>query len=157
MLRGPDVWCLPMSIAPAPALAPAEPLAEATLDRELRLGLAAFLAGMTVLHVVRPEPFEQMVPAWLPGNRAAWHAVATVAEGTSAALLVRSGTRQAGAYLAAATMAGVYVANVEAVRRGGYAMFPGWFGTRTAAILRLPLQVPLIGWALRVARGAGHR
>lgn len=145
-----------MHSAPVPSSTPEDPLDEAMLDRNLRLGLAALLAGMTVLHVVRPKPFEQMVPAWLPGNRAAWNAVATVAEGTSAALLVRSGTSQAGAYLAAATMAGVYVANIEAVRRGGYPMFPGWFGTRTAAILRLPLQVPLIAWALRVGRTGAH-
>lgn len=127
-----------------------------TRDHTLRLGLAAFLGGMTVLHVVQHEAFESMVPRWLPGNRVAWNAVATVAEGTSAALLVRGGTAKAGAYLAAATMAGVYVSNIEAARRGGYP-FPGWLGSRAAAVARLPLQVPLIGWALRVARAAGGR
>lgn len=130
---------------------------EDAADRSLRLGLAALLGGMTVLHVVQHEAFESMVPRWIPGNRAAWNAVATVAEGTSAALLVREDTAEVGAYLAAATMAGVYVANVDAVRRGGYPMFPGWLGTRAAAIARLPLQAPLIGWALRVARSAAGR
>lgn len=130
---------------------------ETPADRTLRLGLAAFLGGMTVLHVVEHAAFESMVPRWLPGNRAAWNAVATVAEGTAAALLVREDTAEAGAYLAAATMAGVYVSNIEAVRRGGYPMFPGWLGTRAAAIARLPLQAPLIGWALRVAGSAAGR
>ncbi len=129
---------------------------ESSADRGLRLGLAAFLSGMTVLHVVQHEAFESMVPRWLPGNRAAWNAVATVAEGTSAALLVREDTAEVGAYLAAATMAGVYVSNVEAVRKGGYPV-PGWLGSRAAAIARLPLQVPLLGWALRVAGRAAQR
>lgn len=129
---------------------------EPASDRRLRLGLAAFLGGMTVLHVVQHEAFEAMVPRWLPGNRAAWNAVATVAEGTASALLVREDSAEAGAYLAAATMAGVYVSNVEAARLGGYPGFPGWLGTRTAAVARLPLQLPLVGWALRVARAAGR-
>ncbi len=129
---------------------------ETPTDRSLRLGLAAFLGGMTVLHVVQHEAFESMVPSWLPGNRVAWNAVATVAEGTSAALLVREDSAEVGAYLAAATMVGVYVSNVEAVRMGGYPV-PGWLGTRAAAIARLPLQVPLLGWALRVATRAARR
>ncbi len=129
---------------------------ETPTDRSLRLGLAAFLGGMTVLHVVQHEAFESMVPRWLPGNRVAWNAVATVAEGTSAALLVREDSAEMGAYLAAATMAGVYVSNVEAVRMGGYPV-PGWLGTPAAAIARLPLQVPLLGWALRVATRAARR
>lgn len=129
---------------------------ETPADRSLRLGLAAFLGGMTVLHVVQHEAFESMVPRWIPGHRVAWNAVATVAEGTAAALLVREDSAEVGAYLAAATMAGVYVSNVEAVRTGGYPV-PGWLGSRAAAIARLPLQVPLVGWALRVATRAARR
>jgi uncharacterized membrane protein len=130
------------------------PSEEDGLDRGLRLGLAAFLGGMTVLHVVQHRAAETMVPSWLPGTPSAWNAVATVAEATSSVLLVREDTAEAGGYLAAATMAGVYVSNVEAVRRGGYPGVPGWLGTRAAALARLPIQVPLVAWALRVARTA---
>lgn len=121
--------------------------------RRRRRGLAALLTVTTVAHVVRPRWFLGMIPSWIPGDRDRLHALATVAEGVSALLLLLPGTRRAGGALAAATFLAVYPANIEAVRRGGYRGVPGWFGTRTAAIVRLPLQVPLVWWALRVMRG----
>ena len=107
----------------------------------------------TVAHLLRPGWFLGMIPTWLPGGRERLHALATVAEGTSALLLWGRRTRRAGGAVAAATFLGVYLANIEAVRRGGYAAAPGWLGTRAAAIARLPLQVPLVWWSLRVMRG----
>lgn len=130
---------------------------EATRDRVLRLGLVTFLGGMTVLHLVEAETFEAMVPTWLPGSPTTWNRLATTGEAASAALLASRRTAKAGGYLAAATFVGVFLANVEAARTGGYPMFPGWFSTRTAAVARLPLQVPLVLWALRVARRAAGR
>ena len=123
-------------------------------QRTARLGRAAFLGGMTVLHLARPRAFESMVPRWLPGSRRTWNLAATAAEGTSAALLARRRTARSGGRLALLTMLGVYPANVEAVRLGGYRGLPGWAGTRQAALARLPLQVPLLWWAWRVARDA---
>lgn len=130
---------------------------EATRDRALRLGLAAFLGAMTVLHLVEAETFEAMVPTWLPGSPTSWNLLATTGEGASAALLASRRTARAGGYLAAATFVGVFLANVEAARIGGYPMATGWLGTRTVAVARLPLQIPLVLWALRVARRAGGR
>ncbi len=136
---------------------PVETQAEPGLDRALRLGLAAVLGGMTVLHLVEADTFEAMVPTWLPGSPTTWNLLATAGEGASAALLARRATARTGGYVAAATFVGVFVANVEAARTGGYPMFSGWFSTRTAAIVRLPLQVPLVLAALRVARGGPRR
>lgn len=133
--------------------APSTPT-EATLDRGLRLCMASFLGGMTVLHLVEAETFEAMVPTWLPGSATTWNLLATAGEGASAVLLARRRTARTGGYMAAATFVGVFVANVEAARTGGYPMFSGWLSTRTAAIARLPLQVPLVLGALRVARRA---
>ena len=107
-----------------------------------------------VAHVVRPGWFLPMVPRWLPGEPRHLHAAATAAEGTAALLLTSSRTARAGGLLALATLVGVYPANLEAVRLGGYRGAPGWLGTRTAAVLRLPLQVPLWAWAWRVAQDA---
>lgn len=121
--------------------------------RRTRHGLAALLTFMTVLHVARPELFLGMVPRWLPGTRRQLHDAATLAEGVSAALLWSSRTRRAGGAAAALTFLGVYPANVDAVLRGGYAGAPGWLSSRAAAIARLPLQVPLVWWAVRVMRG----
>ena len=127
---------------------------ERRAQRAARVGLAAFLGGMTVLHLTRPRAFEAMVPRWLPGSRRTWNLAATVAEGTSAVLLARRRTARAGGLAAFATMLGVYPANVEAVRLGGYPGLPGALGTRQAAVVRLPLQLPLLWWAWRVAADA---
>ena len=121
--------------------------------RRRRHGLAALLSVATAAHVLRPAWFLGMIPSWLPGGRERLHALATVAEGVSAVLLWGRRTRRIGGGAAAVTFLGVSLANVEAVRRGGYAMAPGWLGTRAAAVLRLPLQVPLVWWSLRVMRG----
>ena len=121
--------------------------------RRIRHGLAALLSVMTVLHVARPELFLSMIPRWLPGDRESLHTAATVAEGCSAVLLWSGRTGRLGGALAAATLVGVYPANVDAAVRGGYRGAPGWLGTRAAAVARLPLQLPLVWWALRVMRG----
>lgn len=121
--------------------------------RRIRRGLAGLLTFMTVLHVLRPELFLSMIPRWVPGDRERLHDAATAAEGLSAALLWSRRTRRAGGALAAATFLGVYPANVDAALRGGYRGVPGWLGSRAAAIARLPLQVPLVWWAIRVMRG----
>lgn len=124
-------------------------------QRTARLGLAAFLGAMTVLHVTHRRAFESMVPRWLPGERSWWNAAATAAEGTSALLLARRSTAAWGGRLAAATMLAVYPANIEAAVRGGYRGAPGWLSTRQAAVARLPLQAPLVWWARKVGRAAG--
>ncbi len=124
-----------------------------TVDR-LRICLAVGLGGMTLLHVLRPEPFVEMVPTWLPGDRELLHGAATVAEGLSAALLSRRRTAGIGGWLAAATFVAVFPANIDAVLRGGYEAAPGLLSSRAAAIARLPLQLPLVAAAVTVARRA---
>lgn len=130
-----------------------QPQSEPEDLRRIRRGLAGLLTFMTVLHVARPELFLSMIPRWLPGDRERLHDAATVAEGISAALLWSRRTRRAGGAAAAATFLAVYPANVDAAVRGGYRGAPGWLSTRAAAIARLPLQVPLVWWAVRVMRG----
>lgn len=129
-------------------------MTESAAQRGRRLGLAGLLGGMAVLHAVVPAPFEAMVPRWLPGEPRRWNQAATVAEAASAALLLRPATARLGGVLAFATFVGVFPANVEAVRRGGYRGAPGRLASREAAVARLPLQLPLLWWAARVARDA---
>lgn len=121
--------------------------------RRTRRGLAGLLTFMTVLHLTKPELFLPMVPRWLPGDRERLHDAATLAEGISAALLWSHRTRRLGGAAAAVTFVAVFPANIDAVVRGGYRGTPGWLSTRAAAIARLPLQLPLIWWAVRVMRG----
>lgn len=127
-------------------------MAETTGQRLSRYALAGGLAAMTVLHLVRPRAFEAMIPDWLPGDPAPWNLAATAAEGTSAVLLARGETARLGGAAAFATFLGVWVANVQAAVDGGYRGVPGWLGSPEAAWLRVPLQLPLLWWAARIAR-----
>ena len=125
--------------------------ATGTSDRS-RLVLAAFLAATGVSHIVWPTPFERLIPRWLPGSPLVWNQVATAAELGSAALLAFRRSARLGGIAAFATFAGVWVANVQAALDGGYRAFPGWPGSEAVAWVRVPLQVPLLWWAARIAR-----
>ena len=114
--------------------------------------LAVVLGAMGVLHVVRPRPFEALIPRWLPGPPGAWNRAVAVAELSSAVLLVQRRTARAGGWAALGTIAGVWVANIQAAVDGGTRGVPGWLGSRQAAWLRVPLQLPLLWWAYRCAR-----
>lgn len=127
-------------------------MAETAGERRSRRLLAGGLGAMAVLHVVAPRPFEAMIPSWLPGDRRVWNLAAAAAEGTSATLLAREATAGVGGRAAFATFAGVWTANVQAAVDGGYRGVPGWAGSAQAAWLRVPLQLPLLWWAARIAR-----
>lgn len=119
-----------------------------------RLLLAGLLTATGVTHVLFPEPFERIIPRWLPGGSRALNQLTTVAELGSAALLSSRRTAHTGALLATATFAGVWIANVQAAVDGGYRGLPGWLGGPAAAWLRVPLQIPLLWWAASIARHA---
>ena len=78
-------------------------------------------------------------------------AASGVAELTCAALLARRSTRRIAGLLTAATFVAVFPANVSMALRSGRR--PPWY--RVIAWLRLPGQLPLVVWALRVA-GVGR-
>lgn len=117
-------------------------------DRTAAYALATLLAISGVLHIVIPAPYRSIVPDGL-GSPAFWVAASGAAELVCAVgLLVRSSRRIAG-WATAALFVAVFPANV--------AMAVDAFhgdGSVAVALLRLPLQVPLIVWALAVARRA---
>ena len=114
-----------------------------------RHSLSAFLGMMGVAHVAASRPFEQLVPRWLPGSAAVWNLAAASAELASAGLLARRRTARTGGWAALATIAVVWVANIQAALDGGTRGVPGWLGGRVAAWIRVPLQLPLLWWAYR--------
>ncbi len=118
------------------------------------LGLAAFIGGAGVMHFVRPQFFDDVVPDWMPGDPRTTTYVSGVVEIAAGALVALPPTRRLGALLALATFLGVYPANISAAVQGGYAHVEGFGGSALAAWLRLPLQIPMIWWAWRVARSA---
>ncbi len=112
--------------------------------------LVALLAGAGVAHLARPQLFDTMVPASLPGAARRWTLGSGVAELVCAALVAGPRTRRPGALAAAALFVGVFPANVSMALRSERSS--RW--ARIVVWARLPLQVPLVVWALRVRTSA---
>ncbi len=110
--------------------------------------LTGLLTVTGTLHFVVPKPFVAVVPPSLPQPELLV-ALSGVAELVCAVLLAPSRTRKLGGLAAAATFVAVYPANISMALRAHRRT--GWY--RLAVWLRLPLQIPLITEALRVARG----
>lgn len=104
-----------------------------------------------VIHLVKPEVFEPLVPEQLPGSQRQWVLWSGVAELACAAGMVRPRTRKAAAYASAALLAGVFPGNakmaLDAQRSGNTAL-------KAATLARLPLQWPMIRGMLKAARDA---
>ncbi len=115
------------------------------------LGLAGVLAGAGVTHFTNPGFYDPIVPRPL-GSPRAWVLASGVVELAAATLVVRPRTRRLGGLLAAATFVAVFPANVQAAADGGMAHLDPPMNSALVAWLRLPLQVPLVLWALRVAK-----
>ena len=106
------------------------------------LGLAAFLVVAGAAHFVIPRSYERIVPR-IFGDPAFWVRWSGVAEIVCAALVAHPRTRRLGAWAAAGLFVAVFPANVQMAIDG---RVPGGL-----AWARLPLQIPLLFWAWRVA------
>jgi len=117
------------------------------------LSLAGFLLVAGAAHFVVPRSYERIVPR-LFGDPAFWVWWSGVAEVGCAALVAVPRTRRMGAWAALVVFVAVFPANVKMALDGGIpgASFP--LGSPVVAWARLPLQVPLVVWAWRVARSA---
>ncbi|OEI67365.1 hypothetical protein [Curtobacterium sp. ER1/6] len=116
--------------------------------------LAVLLGGAGVTHFLRPRGYDRIVPAGLPPRLTTL--ASGVAELAVAAGLTVPATRRASGWAAAALFLAVFPANVTMARD----LLDSPRSTRTArlvAVLRLPLQAPLVGWAVRVGRHAARR
>ncbi|MEU4422592.1 hypothetical protein AB0F81_18330 [Actinoplanes sp. NPDC024001] len=112
------------------------------------VSLAAFLGAMGALHFAAPKPFDTIVPRSLPGSPRTWTYLSGAAELAVAAAVAHPRTRRSGGLAAAVLFAAVFPANVKMAVDWRHAS-PA---RRAVAYGRLPLQVPLIAWALRVSR-----
>ncbi len=98
------------------------------------------------LHFLRPKPFDSIVPRALPGSPRTWTHASGAAELACAAAVAHPRTRRTGALATAVLFAAVFPANVKMAvdfRARPRAL-------RYGAYVRLPLQIPLVMWALRV-------
>ncbi|MFI7060911.1 hypothetical protein ACIBL3_08015 [Kribbella sp. NPDC050124] len=111
-------------------------------------GLAVLFGVLGTLHFVKPEPFEQIVPKALPRKKELVYA-SGVAELACAAGMLHPRTRRAAGLVSAGLLAAIFPANVQ------MAMDLQRKGSPTARAIgwaRLPLQIPLIRWALKASR-----
>ena len=112
--------------------------------------LAALFTASGIAHLVKPEPFESIVPKPLPNKRELVY-ISGAVELVCAALLVNPKTRKVGGLAAAAVLVGVLPANLQmtlsAMRSSKTS---AWF--KAGTVVRLPLQYPMIRAALRAAK-----
>ncbi|RBY94862.1 hypothetical protein DQ244_06300 [Blastococcus sp. TBT05-19] len=109
--------------------------------------LAALLGGGGVLHLVRPQMYDWLVPPEL-GDQRTWVLASGVAEIGTAALLAAPATRRLGGWSAVGLLLAFVPAHVHTFR-----VIPKKPLPMAVAIGRLPLQIPLVNAALQVARG----
>ncbi|HVE94851.1 MAG TPA: hypothetical protein VNB24_08025 [Acidimicrobiales bacterium] len=119
-------------------------------------GLAALMLAAGAAHFLVPDRYAAIVPESL-GSPRAWVYGSGVAEIAGAALVALPRTRRFGGWYVAALLVAVFPANVKMALDGGVPGESGVLGSATVAWLRLPLQIPLVLWALYVARAARNR
>jgi uncharacterized membrane protein len=112
--------------------------------------IATMLLSVGTLHFLAPKPFDDIVPAELPGDARFYTYASGVAELSIGALLLPRRTRRAAALAAVLLFAAVFPANVNMVRLWWDKPWP----MRVAALARLPLQIPMITTALKIRRNS---
>ncbi len=118
------------------------------MPRTVRL-LVLILGVSGVVHLVRPRVYEPLMPSWVPAHREVILA-SGVAELACAAGLAIPATRRPAGWASALLLCCVYPGNLKMAVDAAHSRSIGF---RVAAFARLPLQLPMIRWALRAARG----
>ena len=116
------------------------------------VGLATLLAGAGTNHFVFPGIYDAMIPEMLPGTPRTWTVGTGAAELAVAGAVLMPRTRRLGGLAAAVLFAGVLPGNVKQAVEARHSDSTAF---RVGTLLRLPLQAPLIAWALRVRSQAG--
>lgn len=117
--------------------------------------LSLVLGGAGALHLLAPQPYDRLIPHVLGAPRP-WVYGSGVAQLACAAAVAHPRTRRVGALAAAALFTGVFPGNVTMAWRALRSPRASRT-TRAVTVARLPLQVPLVRWALAVARDAPAR
>lgn len=111
-----------------------------TTARRTAYAFSALLTGMGVLHVLKPEPFDDLIPEVLPGSARSWTYGSGVAELSVGVLLAMPATRRVGGRAASLLFAAVFPGNLK--------MAWDWrhqpWTKQAISLGRLPLQADLI-------------
>jgi uncharacterized membrane protein len=114
------------------------------------LALAALLGLAGATHFTRPKYYDAIVPRALPGTPRQWTYASGAAELALATAVAVPRTRWLGSLAAAAFIGAVFPANVTMALEFR-SKSPK---ARALAYGRLPLQIPLVAWAWKVAKAA---
>ena len=126
-------------------------LRESRLRRASPYLLAGVLAISGTLHFLTPRPFVGIVPPQLPAPYTLVY-VSGAAELACAVGLAMPRTRRIAGWATAALFLVVFPANIQmAIASGEH---PHSVVYRALTWLRLPVQLPLIAWAVTVSRRA---
>ncbi len=110
--------------------------------------LIAGFAGSGTLHLVRPEVFEPLMPAWVPAHREVILA-SGVAELACAVGMAVPQTRRVAGWASAALLLGVWPGNLQMALDSNRSRSTAF---KVAAWGRMPLQLPMIRAAVQAAR-----
>jgi uncharacterized membrane protein len=118
-----------------------------------RVAVAAWALALLLLttgtwHFASPDGFRSIVPGFL-GSPTFWVALSGVAELGCAVLLLIPRTRRLAGWAGVALFVAVYPANITMAVHATHG-----HGSELIAWGRLPLQLPLVLWALYIARRA---
>jgi uncharacterized membrane protein len=112
--------------------------------------LAGILTVAGVAHFAKPDGFDSIVPRLLPGSARFWTYVSGAAEIGVGLGVARRSSRRVSAGLAALLFVAVFPANVQMAVDYRNRPAPEF----ALALLRLPLQIPLVWLAWRVRNRA---
>ena len=123
--------------------------ATAARGQGLAYGLSALLVTTGLAHFLAADAFRPLIPEQL-GSPDAWVYGSGLAELACAAAVAVPRTRRVGGYAAAALFLAVFPGNIQMALDAGDRSA----AYQAATYARLPLQVPLVIWAIAVARRA---
>jgi uncharacterized membrane protein len=112
--------------------------------------LAAGFAGSGTVHLVKPEVYLPLMPAWVPAHREVILA-SGVAELALAVGLVLPPTRRVAGWASVALLLGVWPGNLKMAMDSNRSKSTAF---KVAAWGRMPLQIPMIRAAIAAARSA---
>jgi uncharacterized membrane protein len=113
-----------------------------------RLFLAMFFAFAGLMHFVKPEPYEAIVPTWLPNARLLV-LLSGIFEILGGLGVLHPATRRLAGWGLIALLIAVFPANVQMLHLGYVNHSPTLW--KAALWLRLPLQLPLLWWVWQSA------
>lgn len=116
-----------------------------------RLLLAAVMVGAGALHFITPASYQPLIPPQL-GPPRPWIYASGVAEMGAGALLAVPRTRRLGGWAIALVLLAIWPGNWKMAIDGGYPGASGLAASPLASWIRVPLQIPLILWALAYTR-----